>query len=203
MTKDVNVKALNMKTRTNEVKTSVQHISMIANVKSIIQHIIQIKIGIMINANVVMKRMCKKDYSWNPSILVCENNRYLNSFADNSIIACDKIINITDSLSTNVTSIISANIRSTVSIHSDDEKVRYKMICYILHTFLLVTILWFIIALICYHYMYENFDWCKSFGFIRNLVVEFIRNCDGSKHLVLFGPEKHDAIFNKIRYLIR
>ena len=67
-TKDVNVKALNMKTRTNEVKTLVQHISMIANVKSIIQHIIQIKNGIMINVNGAVKRMCKKDYSWNPSI---------------------------------------------------------------------------------------------------------------------------------------
>ena len=30
----------------------------------------------------------------------------------------------------------------------------------------------------------------------------FIRIYDGTRHLVLFGPEKHDVIFNRIRYLI-
>ena len=47
--------------------------------------------------------------------------------------------------------IASTNIMSTVSINSDDKKVRYKIDCYILHTTLLVIILLLIIAIICYH----------------------------------------------------
>ena len=31
---------------------------------------------------------------------------------------------------------------------------------------------------------------------------EFIRNCDETKYLVLFGSNINDSIFNKIRYLI-
>ena len=30
----------------------------------------------------------------------------------------------------------------------------------------------------------------------------FIRVYDGTRHLVLFGPEKYDAIYNTTRYLI-
>ena len=39
-----------------------------------------------------------------------------------------------------------------MSKNSDDEKVRYKMNCYILHPILLVIKLLFIIAIICFHY---------------------------------------------------
>ena len=45
---------------------------------------------------------------------------------------CDEIINVTDSLLT--------NIMTTVSITSDDKKVRHEMNYYILHTFFLVVI---------------------------------------------------------------
>ena len=31
---------------------------------------------------------------------------------------------------------------------------------------------------------------------------EIIRICDGTRYLVLFGPEKYDTIYNRIRYLI-
>ena len=34
-----------------------------------------------------------------------------------------------------------------------------------------------------------------------NKVDGFIRDYDGTKHLVLFRPEKHDAILDRIRYL--
>ena len=30
----------------------------------------------------------------------------------------------------------------------------------------------------------------------------FIRVYDGTRYVVLFGPEKHDVIFNRIRYLL-
>ena len=73
---------------------------------------------------------------------------------------CNEIINATDNVSTNVTNTILknmantilANVMSTISINSDDKNVRYKMDCHILHTVLLVVILLFIIAIICYHY---------------------------------------------------
>ena len=45
----------------------------------------------------------KKDYSWNPSTCICENSKYLESIADDSVIVYDEIINVTDSVSTNVT----------------------------------------------------------------------------------------------------
>ena len=57
------------------------------------------------------------------------------------------IINATESVSTNVTNTISTIVKSTVLINSDYKKVRYKMDCYVLHWFLLVTILLFIIAI--------------------------------------------------------
>ena len=34
-------------------------------------------------------------------------------------------------------------------------------------------------------------------------IDRFIRVCDGTRYLVLFGPEKYDAIFNGIRYVIQ
>ena len=33
-------------------------------------------------------------------------------------------------------------------------------------------------------------------------VNEFIRVCDGTRYLVLFGSEKYDLIYNRIRYFI-
>ena len=57
------------------------------------------------------------------------------------------IINATESVSTNVTSTISTIVTSTVLINSDYKKVRDKIDCYVLHSFLLVTILLFKIAI--------------------------------------------------------
>ena len=61
-----------------------------------------------------MHRLCKKDYSWNPSICFCENSGYLKSFADNSVIVYGKVVHVTDSVSPNVTKTISKNVLSTV-----------------------------------------------------------------------------------------
>ena len=58
-----------------------------------------------------------------------------------------------DSVSTNVTNTASLNVMITVSINSYDKKVRYKIDFYILHKFLLVTVVLFIIVIICYHYV--------------------------------------------------
>ena len=95
---------------------------------------------------------CKKDYSWNPNTCICENSKCLKRIADESAIECNEIINVMDSVSTNVTKTIPTNVANTVSTNSGDKKVKYKIDCYILHTFLLVIILLFIIAIVCYHY---------------------------------------------------
>ena len=72
---------------------------------------------------------------------------------------CDEIINVTENVSTNVTNTITSNMTNTLSTNvmststnSDGKKVRREMGCYALHTVLLVTILLFIITIICYHY---------------------------------------------------
>ena len=97
-------------------------------------------------------RECKKGYSWNLSICTCENSRYSKGIAEISVIACHEIINATDSASTNVTIITSIKVRSNMITNYDDKTVKYKMNFYILHAILLVIILLFIIATICYHY---------------------------------------------------
>ena len=53
----------------------------------------------MINVNVEVKKYltCQKDYSWNPSICICEISRYLKSIVDESVTVCIEIINVTDS----------------------------------------------------------------------------------------------------------
>ena len=63
---------------------------------------------------------------------------------------CDEIINVKDSSSIHVANITAINFESPISRSSDDKKVRYKIDYYILHTFSLVIILLFIIAVICY-----------------------------------------------------
>ena len=57
---------------------------------------------------------CKKDYSWNPSACVCEKSKYLKRIVDDSVIVCDYILNVTDSVSINVTNAISRNVTSTM-----------------------------------------------------------------------------------------
>ena len=44
---------------------------------------------------------CKKDYSWDTGTHICENSSYLKNdlvIVCNSVIMCDKIISVTDSL---------------------------------------------------------------------------------------------------------
>ena len=65
----------------------------------------------MIYVNASVKSIARaKCYSWNPSICICENGKYLKSIADSLVIECDEIINAIDSVPTNVTNTISTNI---------------------------------------------------------------------------------------------
>ena len=90
---------------------------------------------------------CKKDYSWNPSTCICEDDKHLKSIADTSVVTCDEIISVMDIASTKMTN----TVATTVSINSDIEKVRYKIDSYILHSVLVAIILLLIITFICYH----------------------------------------------------
>ena len=42
----------------------------------------------------------KKVYSWNPTTCMCDNSNYLKSIADSSVIACDEIISVMNTVST-------------------------------------------------------------------------------------------------------
>ena len=80
-------------------------------------------------------------------IVNANNNRYLKSIVDDCVIACDEIINVMDSVSINVRNTKLINATKFFSINSDN-KLRHKVDCFVLHTFLLVTILLFMIAII-------------------------------------------------------
>ena len=70
----------------------------------------------------------------------------LKILVDDSVIVGDEILK-------SVTNTIPTNVTFTVSVYSDDRKIKCKMDCYILQKILLVTKLLFIIAINCYHYM--------------------------------------------------
>ena len=63
-------------------------------------------------------------YSSNPSTCICENSWYLKSIADDTVIACDIILNVTDGVSKNVTNTVPTYVTSAVSIKSDGKIVR-------------------------------------------------------------------------------
>ena len=96
-------------------------------------------------------RLCRKDYSWNPGTSIRDNSWYLNGTVDESVIVSDEIVNVTDIGSTNLANTFltnETNVTRTVPMNSDDNNVGCKMDGYILHTFVLVIILLFIIAII-------------------------------------------------------
>ena len=81
--------------------------------------------------------------NWNRSTCACENGTYLGSVINDSVVTWNEIINAVDR---------STDVTSTRSENFHNEIVRYKMGCYILPVVLLVVILRFMIAIICYHF---------------------------------------------------
>ena len=55
-----------------------------------VESVIQIKSGIMINVDASAKKhhICEKDYIWRP----CENGKYLANIIDDLVITCNEII---------------------------------------------------------------------------------------------------------------
>ena len=56
-----------------------------------------------------------KGNPWSPRTFICENIRYV---VDDSVLVCDEIISVMDTVSTNVTNIISTNVTSTLPMKS-------------------------------------------------------------------------------------
>ena len=53
-----------------------------------------------------------------------------------------------------------------------------------------------------YEISYEILIGAKPLRVMFDKADGFIRVYDGTRYLVLFGPEKYDAIYNRVRYLI-
>ena len=87
--------------------------------------------------------MCEKDYIWNPNTCICDNDKYLTSIIDDSVIMLDEIIKVKE---TNPTKTIPTNFRK--------KKVTCKIKkLYILLTFLLTTLRPLISLVIGNHYL--------------------------------------------------
>ena len=56
--------------------------------------------------------------------------------------------------------------------------------------------------ILVYNNLYKILNGAKPLCFRCNKVGGFIRVYDGTRYLVLFGPEKYDTICNRIKYLI-
>ena len=92
----------------------------------------------------------KKDNSWNPSLYICENMKYLKGVADTSVIECDEIVLVmgvlsrkktntiatktTNTIATKMTNTIARNVTSTASINCHSKKGHlYFAHCFISH----------------------------------------------------------------------
>ena len=55
--------------------------------------------------------------------------------------------------------------------------------------------------ILIYDISYKTFMDVKPLYIRFDKINEFIKTYDGSRYLVLFGPERYNAIYDKIRYL--
>ena len=110
-TKDINVTSFKM-TNENETKTTTKHISCDCKCKFN---------STTCNSNQEWNNKtrqcqcknywrCEKDYSWSPSICICENSNYLKSIADTLVIKCDETISIMNIVSKIKRSTIVTNV---------------------------------------------------------------------------------------------
>ena len=57
-------------------------------------------------------------------------------------------------------------------------------------------------SILVYKILYKNLFDSKPLRIRFDDVDGFIKVCDGIRYLVLFGSERYDAVYNRIRYLI-
>ena len=111
-----------------------------------VQHVVQIKNGIIIHVSVGVKSIaCAKKQLESQHIYLWE--QYVSKGIDETLVsACDEIVNaadiastnVTNTMPTNMTNTISTNVTSTTSTDFEGKKLRYKKDCYILHKVILV-----------------------------------------------------------------
>ena len=90
--------------------------------------------------NLKEHHVCKKHYIWNPAAYSCENGKYVGNIIDNSVITCEKIVNITTTTK-NPTKTVPTNLKK-------------KITCKTKKSFIFFTFLLIITALIsdsCYY----------------------------------------------------
>ena len=152
-TKDINVIAFNMITNKNETETMTKNTSCDCNwnLNRKMCTSNQKWTNKTCQCECQNYHKCEKDYKWNPSPCICENSKILKGIADTSLIECDKIITVMDTVSTKMTNNIVARVMNTASINCHSKKVRGF---YISHTVLLVIIL--ILVIIITYYYYEK-----------------------------------------------
>ena len=56
--------------------------------------------------------------------------------------------------------------------------------------------------ILIYDISYKTLIGAKPLHIMFDKVEGFIKVYDGARYLILFGPEKYDVIYNRIRYLI-
>ena len=91
---------------------------MTVNATAIVQHIIQIKDGIMIHVSASVKST-GREKKFIVGILI---HVFLRTISDTLVIVGDEIINVRDSLSINVTQTLPTNVKSTISVNPNDKK---------------------------------------------------------------------------------
>ena len=123
---------------------------MIVYANLIVQHVIEVKNGIIRQVNVNLKIIvsAKKITAW---ILA----QVRIATFDDSKAKYDEII-VMDIVSTKTTNALPTNVTSTMLTNCDDKKVIYKSNCYIPHIIFLMILLPLMITIICYHYAQQK-----------------------------------------------
>ena len=162
--------------------------------------------------------MCKKDYSWNPSTFICENRKYLKIIANTSVIECDEIISVMDNVSTKMTNTIARNVTKNCHSKKARYKFDCYNLDTVSLVIILLLKITINHSRTCYYFddiiKLEDFD-CNNILIDENphenilmynilyrtligpkplcirfdKIDGFIRIYDGTRYLVLFGPE--------------
>ena len=128
------------------------------NVDLIVENVIQINGGIIINVDVSKKCPAyEKDHVVNPVTCSCENGNYLANIMDDSAISCDEVKDVGEEAKSNVEAKTSGEKTKTITTNFNEKKATGKtQNLYILFAFLLITIALLIdVSIYCYLIKYQ------------------------------------------------
>ena len=168
---------------------------------SIVQHIIQNKNGIIKHSNVHVKTIISVK---NLSTCICENSKYFKSVVNTSVSKCDEIVIGMHNLSTKKINTTSEN-NEFKEVHIKNRMCYYFDYIIKLEDFNLDNILITEKShenILIYDISYKTLIDPKPLGIRFFKIDGVIRIYDGTRYLTLFGSEKDEAVYNRIRYLI-